>query len=71
MRSGEGKRKHFVWHCVENKSFSLSSNLSCNIFFLLVSVGGDVRPSSPVGFVAVDRINDGLSPITFKIDVTV
>jgi hypothetical protein len=71
LRSGEGKRKHFVWHCVEIKSFSLSSNLSCNTFFRLVSVVGDARPSSTVDFVAFDRINNGLSPITFKNDVTV
>jgi hypothetical protein len=32
---------------------------------------GDARPSSPADFVAPDRINDELSPMTFNNDDTV
>ncbi len=32
---------------------------------------GDARPSSPPDFVAPDRINDELSPMTFNNDDTV
>lgn len=45
--------------------------MSCNILFRLFSGVGDARPSSTPDFVAPDRINDELSPMTFNNDDTV